>query len=69
VSSFPKETPAIAGMEKAYAEHDERLPWLAFDPLGDSLLSDPRYRELLNRLNLPGLPRETRTTGPAREPR
>jgi len=45
---------AFASLEKAYAEHDLQLQWLAFEPLYDSLRSDSRFRDLLMRLGLPG---------------
>jgi hypothetical protein len=42
---------AIDWLEKAYEEHDPNLPYLG-NPLYDPLRSDPRFQELLRRMNL-----------------
>jgi len=44
---------AFAELEKAFAEHDWELHRLKIDPLMDPLRDDPRFKELLKRLNLP----------------
>jgi serine/threonine-protein kinase len=44
----------LSWLEKAYTEHDSGLVSLAVDPLFDSVRSDPRFRDLLNRLKISG---------------
>jgi tetratricopeptide (TPR) repeat protein len=39
-------------LEKAYAERDEGLMWLKIDPIYDDLRNDPRFVDLLKRINL-----------------
>lgn len=39
-------------LEKAYAERDEGLMWLKIDPIYDDLGDDPRFVDLLKRINL-----------------
>lgn len=39
-------------LERAYQEHDPRLPWFLSDPTSDSLSFDPRFRELLKKIGL-----------------
>ena len=39
-------------LEKAYAERDEGLMWLKIDPIYDDLRNDPRFADLLRRVNL-----------------
>jgi len=43
---------AFAWLEKAYEEHSQQLSLLKSNPLFDSLRSDPRYTELLRKVNL-----------------
>jgi hypothetical protein len=43
---------AFATLEKAYAERNPSLPFVAA-PAFDNLRSDPRFRDLLRRMNLP----------------
>ena len=40
-------------LEKAYEDRDSILPGLQVDPLFDFLRSDPRYQDLLRRMNFP----------------
>lgn len=44
---------AFAWLEKSYQMHDWKVLWVKIDPHCDSLRSDPRYADLLRRLNLP----------------
>jgi tetratricopeptide (TPR) repeat protein len=39
-------------LEKAYAERDEGLMWLKIDPIYDDVRNDPRFADLLRRVNL-----------------
>ncbi len=43
---------AFKWLDKAVAEHDDRLIYLGVDPIADPLRSDPRFRTLMNRLHL-----------------
>jgi tetratricopeptide (TPR) repeat protein len=43
---------AIDWLEKAYEEHDPNLPYIG-SPEYDPLRSDPRFQELLRKMNLP----------------
>ena len=43
---------AIDWLEKAYEEHDPSLPYLGL-PEYDPLRSNPRFQELLRKMNLP----------------
>jgi len=44
---------AFAWLDKAYGERNDRLVYLAVEPIADPLRSDPRYRDLISRLHLP----------------
>jgi tetratricopeptide (TPR) repeat protein len=44
---------AFAELDKSYAAQDWHFQRLKTDPLMDSLRDDPRYKELLKRMNLP----------------
>jgi eukaryotic-like serine/threonine-protein kinase len=41
-------------LEKAYTEHDSGLVYLGVEPMFDGIRRDPRLRDLLRRLKLPG---------------
>ena len=43
---------AFEWLERAYREYDSWM-FQIHDPLWDSLRSDPRYQDLLRRMNLP----------------
>jgi tetratricopeptide (TPR) repeat protein len=43
---------AIALLERCYGARDDRLVWLKVEPFFDSLRSDPRFQDLLRRMNL-----------------
>jgi hypothetical protein len=40
-------------LEKGYREHSGAMPYLAVDPFWYGLRSDPRYADLLRRMELP----------------
>jgi hypothetical protein len=44
---------AFTWLDKAYKEHDPQLFQVKVDPLWDNLRSDPRFTELLKRMNFP----------------
>ena len=44
---------AFAWLERAYAEHSGHMMWLGVDPWLDPLRSDPRFQDLLRRMNFP----------------
>jgi TolB-like protein/Flp pilus assembly protein TadD len=44
---------AFAELEKAYQEHDYLLPRIKVEPFLDPLRDDPRFKDLMQRLNLP----------------
>ena len=56
---------AFKWLEHAYDGHDGWLTWLAIDPVVDSLRSDPRLEDLLNRLGLDEHLLEVRQPGAA----
>jgi hypothetical protein len=57
---------AFAWLEKSYEERRDRMVWLSVDPLLQPLRSDPRFHDLVRRMNLPPLkPSPTRDRQPA----
>jgi TolB-like protein/DNA-binding winged helix-turn-helix (wHTH) protein/Tfp pilus assembly protein PilF len=44
---------AIEWLQKAYRQHDSWLPWVNVSPHFDPLRSDPRFQDLLRRMNFP----------------
>jgi tetratricopeptide (TPR) repeat protein len=44
---------AIEWLEKAYEVHHPTLPYISVNPLWDPLRSNPRFQDLLRRMNLP----------------
>jgi len=44
---------AFKWLEKAYEQRDGNLSWLRVDPVWDNIRDDPRFKDLLKRLNLP----------------
>jgi len=44
---------ALAWLEKAYEERDDALPGLKFDVFWDNIRPDPRFQDLLRRMNFP----------------
>jgi len=44
---------AVSWLERAYAEHSNRLIFLRVDPVFDGLRSDPRFQNLIRRVGLP----------------
>ena len=51
-AALNEKDPAFQWLEKAYQERDPNLSSLKVEPALDVLRSDPRYRELLVRVNL-----------------
>ncbi len=41
-------------LEKAYEVRDPGMPYIGVNPLFDSVRDDPRFQDLLRRMNLPG---------------
>jgi hypothetical protein len=54
---------ALDWLEKAVAERDPNMTYLGL-PTNDSLRSDPRFQDLLRRMNLPVSDKKLRETGP-----
>jgi len=44
---------AFQWLEKAYEDRSEWLTWIAIEPKLDPIRGDPRFAELLRRMNLP----------------
>ena len=44
---------AFEWFEKAYEEREPYFVYIGVDPLYESLRSDPRFQDLLRRMNLP----------------
>jgi hypothetical protein len=44
---------AIDWLETAYEVHSANVPYISFDPRYDPLRSNPRFQDLLRRMNLP----------------
>jgi len=44
---------AFEWLEKAYEDRSEWLTWIAIEPKLDPIRADPRFAELLRRMNLP----------------
>ncbi|UCC74066.1 MAG: tetratricopeptide repeat protein [Gemmatimonadota bacterium] len=44
---------ALAALEHAYEMRDPRLPWVSAHPFFEGLRSDPRFQDLLRRMNFP----------------
>ena len=43
----------LSWLEKGYEEHSPGMVFLRTDPLMDSMLSDPRYIDLMRRVGFP----------------
>jgi tetratricopeptide (TPR) repeat protein len=48
-----KNDEALEWLEKAYEAHDGNMPYLSVDPIFDGLRDNPRFNELLRKMNLP----------------
>jgi hypothetical protein len=53
-------------LEAAYEERDSNIPWIQSDPDLRTLSDDPRFRDLLRRMNLPLLPIDLKRESVAR---
>lgn len=47
---------ALEWLEKAYLAHDPNMPYIGVDPIFEIFYGDPRYQDLLKRINLPLTP-------------
>jgi tetratricopeptide (TPR) repeat protein len=43
---------AFEWLERAYQQHEGMVPWITVGPMADPLRDDPRFEDLLQRLNL-----------------
>jgi hypothetical protein len=43
---------ALKYLDMAYTDHSWGMMWLSVDPRFDAVHSDPRYRDILRRMNL-----------------
>jgi len=48
-----KNDEALDWLEKAFEAHDNNMPSICVDPIFDGLRDDPRFKDLLRRMNLP----------------
>jgi hypothetical protein len=44
---------ALDWLERGFEERDTWMPFLSADPMYDPLREDPRFQDLLRRMNLP----------------
>ncbi len=44
---------ALVWLDRAYKERSSWLPEINVDPVWDNLRDDPRFKDLLKRMNLP----------------
>jgi TolB-like protein/Tfp pilus assembly protein PilF len=47
-----KKDEALEWLEKAYQAHDPNMPYISVDPIFDDFRDDPRFRDLLRKMNL-----------------
>jgi len=48
-----KKEEALEWIEKAYEEHDSNMPYISVDPIFDFLRDEPRFHNLLKKMDLP----------------
>jgi len=51
-------------LEAAYEERDSKIPWIQSDPNLRTLSDDPRFGDLLRRMNLPWLRLDSKSGSP-----
>jgi hypothetical protein len=51
--SLGEEDHALAWLEKAFNDRDPELGWIRVEPWFDPLRSEPRFHELVRRMNFP----------------
>jgi TolB-like protein/cytochrome c-type biogenesis protein CcmH/NrfG len=52
-TGFGDKRTALDWLDKAYTERNDRLVYLAIDPMADPLRDEPRFRDLMKHLHLP----------------
>ncbi|WP_297798671.1 adenylate/guanylate cyclase domain-containing protein [uncultured Eudoraea sp.] len=48
-----KKEEALEWLEKAYEEHDSNMPYISVDPIFDFIRDEPRFQNLLKKMDLP----------------
>ena len=44
---------ALDWLERSFEERSSQMPWVSVDPVYDPLREDPRFQDLVRRMNLP----------------
>lgn len=53
LADISRDDEAIALLQKCAGTHDDRMMWIKVEPRFDHLRSDPRFREVMKKMNLP----------------